>query len=93
MSISDTTFADIELCNNDSNPIHIENIVPSCGCITVKELPTSIAPNKTAKIKIAIFPTVNSSTSFDQSISVFYKGNEKPEIIKLYGFIDNQPIY
>lgn len=87
LTVGDTVCATIELRNNDTVPIHIEDVVPSCGCVIAKPSTRLIAPAETASIDLSICPKDSSSAIFQQTFDIFYEEREKPETITIHGFI------
>ncbi|MDE6370592.1 MAG: DUF1573 domain-containing protein [Duncaniella sp.] len=86
VSVGDSVIIDYELHNETGRTVHIQDIVPSCGCIKAVTFPDSIPQGEYALIEISVAPT-EPSADYQQQIDIFYKEAESPETLNVYGFV------
>lgn len=82
----ETASITYELYNNDSITVHIEDIVPSCGCIKASSSTDAIHPGEYALVNVEVTPT-ETSADYQQQIDIYYREFEHPESLTIYGFV------
>lgn len=86
MKISDTINVKLDLQNNDSIPLYIEGIVPSCDCIGASIQTDVLMPGQSSVMTVSIIPKPPSGI-FCQTLSLFFEEKNNPETITVHGYI------
>ena len=74
---------EFEITNISDKAIVVENATAGCGCTTPEVPKAPIAPNTTAKLKVAY----NAATvaPFDKEVIVKFAGIDEPKILRITG--------
>lgn len=78
---------EVDLYNNDSLPLHIEGIIPSCDCLSAQASRDIINPMEHIKLNVRFNPT-DSIGIYHQTLNLFFKEREYPETITFHGYIN-----
>lgn len=78
---------EVDLYNNDSLPLHIEGIIPSCDCLSAQISHDIINPREHVKLNVIFNPT-DSMGVYHQTINLFFQEREHPETITFHGYIN-----
>lgn len=79
------------ITNKSNKPIVVENAWGSCGCTTPEVPKQPIAPNSSAKIKVAY--NAAALGSFTKDVYVKLAGIQEPKIIKITGEVLDEAAY
>lgn len=74
---------EFEITNISDKPVVIENATAGCGCTTPEVPKAPIAPNKTAKLKVAY--NAASVAPFDKEVYVKFAGIQEPKVLRITG--------
>lgn len=74
---------EFEITNISDKAIVIENATAGCGCTTPEVPKAPIAPNTTAKLKVAY--NAAAVAPFDKEVFVKFAGIEQPKILRITG--------
>ena len=78
---------EFEITNISDKPIVIENATAGCGCTTPEVPKEPIAPNTTAKLKVAY--NAAAVAPFDKEVYVKFAGIPEPKILRITGQVLN----
>lgn len=83
---NDTVKTKFLLTNKDSIAYHIQDIIPSCDCISASARNDTILPNSNDPVEVK-FVADTTGGRFCKYIDVFYNEKEKPDRLTVYGYI------
>lgn len=85
----DTIQKQFLLVNQGSQPITIQEIIPSCDCVTASASTDTIAPGNSTTVTVSLVADTIAG-SFRRHVDIFYNEKENPERLTLNGYlIDN----
>ena len=87
-SVNQKKILNFNFKNTGQKPLIIKEVIPSCGCISVKWPKHPILPKESSKIQIT-FET-NSLGKFNKSIEVICNTTQEIHTLKLSGYINNK---
>ncbi|MFN2440443.1 MAG: DUF1573 domain-containing protein, partial [Chitinophagaceae bacterium] len=73
------------ITNTSDKAIYIENASASCGCTTPEVPKEPIAPNSSAKIKVAY--NAAALNFFEKDVSIKIAGITQPKVVKVTGTV------
>lgn len=79
------------LVNQGSQPITIQEIVPSCDCVTASASNDTIAPGNSTTVTVSLVADTIGG-SFRRHVDIFYNEKESPERLTLNGYLINYHI-
>lgn len=82
---NNTVSAVFTIPNYDSIAHHIQDIIPSCHCITATSNTRTIQPGTEVVIDV-IYSNDSTSGSFTRYVDVFYEEKDYPDRLTVYGF-------
>ena len=82
----DTVHVSFSMFNDNSMTYHIQDIIPSCDCVSVEIESSVIAPGRKNNIRIQ-FVADSVGTTFSKYVDIFYVEKEKPERLIVYGYM------
>ena len=85
VSQNDEVSTKFYIYNSDSIPYHIQNMIPSCDCVSATVNRLIIQPETEAMVNIT-FHSDTLSGSFNQYVDVFFQEREFPYRFIIYGF-------
>ncbi|MDE7236519.1 MAG: DUF1573 domain-containing protein, partial [Paramuribaculum sp.] len=84
----DTIQKQFLLANQGSQPITIQEIVPSCDCVTAIASTDTIAPGNSTMVTVSLVADTIAG-SFRRHVDIFYNEKENPERLTLNGYLIN----
>ncbi|MDE6157486.1 MAG: DUF1573 domain-containing protein [Muribaculaceae bacterium] len=84
---NDTVYHSFEIVNNDSITYHIQDLVPSCDCISATVGVDTILPDSIVNIDVKFVSDSVNKGNIHRYIDVYYKEKEYPERLVLYGYL------
>lgn len=87
LKANDTTSVSITVWNEDTIPINVKSVYPSCPCIKVDYGAGRIEPKESIELNVKIIPDAQQRGEYQQSIIIKYNENENPETIMLQGYV------
>jgi len=79
---------EFEITNTSNKPLVIENATAGCGCTTPEVPKEPIAPNKTAKLKVA-YDAATVAPVFNKEVLVKFAGIQEPKVLYITGQVLN----
>lgn len=86
----DTIVRQFSLFNKGDEPVTIQELVPSCYCVSATATADTIGPGCETVITATLVPDIVAG-QFSRYIDVFYNEKDYPERLTLHGFIIDKP--